>query len=124
MNLYASACLLVMLPASVLSATASDITVPYFPSSTHPLGLASRAENAAKGNRDALDWLPEQNRCWFAQRVVAVKTKYRMTVDRDEADTLEAILVACKDNSLTAAVCDGWEPTAQGLLGACHLALG
>ena len=36
------------------------------------------------------------NRCWFAGRVVAVKRKYALTVDRREAAALERILSDCK----------------------------
>ena len=35
------------------------------------------------------------NRCWFAARVVAVKRKYALTVDRREADSLERVLSGC-----------------------------
>ena len=31
---------------------------------------------------DAAEWLPAQNRCWFAARVVAVRQRYGLTVDR------------------------------------------
>ena len=44
---------------------------------------------------DAAEWLPESNRCWFATRVVAVKLKYGLTVDRAEANRLEAVLSQC-----------------------------
>ena len=35
------------------------------------------------------------NQCWFAARVVAVKQKYRLSVDPREAATLESVLSAC-----------------------------
>ena len=41
---------------------------------------------------DAADWLPPVNRCWFASRIVAVKRKYLLTVDRREAVALERVL--------------------------------
>ena len=44
---------------------------------------------------DAHEWLPPMNRCWFAARVVAVKRKYALTVDRREADSLERVLSGC-----------------------------
>ena len=40
------------------------------------------------------------NRCWFAGRVVAVKRKYRLTVDRREAAALERVLSACRSTDM------------------------
>ena len=45
-----------------------------------------------KGARDAGEWLPRMNRCRFAARVVAVKRKYRLTVDAREVRALEGDL--------------------------------
>ena len=53
-----------------------------------------------KCDSDAGEWLPAMNRCWFAGRVVAVKRKYRLTVDRREADALERVLSACKSTAM------------------------
>ena len=44
---------------------------------------------------DAAEWLPRLNQCWFADRVVAVRRKYHLTIDRREADALERVLAAC-----------------------------
>ena len=48
-----------------------------------------------KSAKDAAEWLPELNRCWFANRVLAVKLKYGLTVDPAERDALEDVLSAC-----------------------------
>lgn len=53
-----------------------------------------------KGARDATNWLPDQNTCWFAGRVIAVRRKYRLTIDRREANTLERVLAGCISTSL------------------------
>ena len=45
-----------------------------------------------KSDRDAAEWLPQRNRCWFAARVVEVRRKYALTIDRREADALDAVL--------------------------------
>ena len=52
----------------------------------------NRQEKVAK---DAAEWLPEINKCWFAYRVVQVRAKYSLTVDQAEADALEAVLSEC-----------------------------
>ena len=69
------------------------------------LTLAAGDVNSAKSNLDAFDWLPEKNRCWFAQRVVDVKLKYGMTVDKDEAAALEAILSGCESTEIIKESC-------------------
>ena len=38
------------------------------------------------------DWLPDLNRCWFAATIVAVRQEYGLTIDRREADVLDAVL--------------------------------
>ena len=61
------------------------------------LALAAPAVNRRqKGANDAGEWLLWMNRCWFAARVVAVKRKYRLTVDAREARALEGGLVAVR----------------------------
>ena len=84
------------------------------------LTLTAPAVNGhQKGEKDSGEWLPRVNRCWSAARVVAVKRKYRLTVDAREAHVLEEVLSRC---ALTAMlVADGREaapartPEAPGL---------
>ena len=60
------------------------------------LTLASPQVNREqKRAYDATEWLPQQNRCWFADRVVQVRQKYALTIDRAEADALESVLSGC-----------------------------
>ena len=51
-----------------------------------------------KGAKDAADWMPDESRCWFAWRVIDVRRAYGLTIDRREADALDAILAACPEN--------------------------
>ena len=48
-----------------------------------------------KVDKDAAEWLPEINKCWFTYRVVRVRAKYSLTVDRAEGDALEAVMSEC-----------------------------
>ena len=48
-----------------------------------------------KRDHDASEWLPEQNRCWFAATIVAVRKEYGLTIDRREADALDAVFEEC-----------------------------
>ncbi len=53
-----------------------------------------------KRAHDAADWMPELNRCWFAARIVEVRLRYDLTIDRREADALEAVLSSCSSTEL------------------------
>ena len=59
-----------------------------------------------KSGKDAADWVPDRNRCWFAGRVVEVKRAYGLTVDRREAAALETILSSCESTALEPVVCE------------------
>ena len=60
----------------------------------------NRCGRSGKCDRDAAEWLPVRNRCWFANRVVEVRRKYDLTVDRREADRLERILASCASTEM------------------------
>ncbi len=65
------------------------------------LTLASPSVNRnQKSDRDAAEWLPDQNQCWFVDRVVAVRQKYRLTIDRREADAIDAVLGSCESTAM------------------------
>lgn len=55
----------------------------------------NRCSVGGKCGYDPAEWMPEKNQCWYANRVVEVKTKYSLSVDRAEADALEAVLSTC-----------------------------
>ena len=60
------------------------------------LTLASPELNRfEKSGRDAAEWQPPRNQCWFAQRVVDVRLAYGLTIDQAEADALDRILADC-----------------------------
>jgi len=72
-----------------------------FASDIENLTLASPHVNRElKGAKDASDWLPKRNRCWFASRIVSVKKKYRLSVDRDERKALMRVLKSCADTRM------------------------
>ncbi len=43
---------------------------------------------------------PMLNQCWFADRVVRVRQKYNLSIDRREADALERVLNSCVSTAL------------------------
>ena len=80
---------------------AGEATRRRFASDLLNLTLASPVVNRAqKSGKDAAGWLPDLNRCWFANRVVEVRRAYTLTVDARERDVLEAILVNCASTEM------------------------
>ena len=59
-----------------------------------------RVNRYEKVAHDAAEWLPAQNRCWFAARVVAVRQRYGLTIDPREADALDQVLAGCASTEL------------------------
>ena len=66
---------------------------------------APRVNRHQKGGKDAGEWLPDQNKCWFAARVVEVKLAYGLSVDRREAAALERVLRDCETTAMEPKVC-------------------
>ena len=51
-----------------------------------------RVNRYEKRGKDAAEWLPNLNQCWFAARIVEVRRKYDLTIDRREAEALERVI--------------------------------
>lgn len=61
------------------------------------LTLASpRVNRHQKRDKDAAEWLPGHNQCWFADHILEVRSAYDLTIDRLEAETLERVLSNCE----------------------------
>ncbi len=85
-----------------------------FASDVLNLTLASPEVNRhAKRAHDAADWMPAENRCWFADRIVQVRRKYGLTIDRQEADALERVLSRCQSTDMIVHACAD-SPSAGG----------
>lgn len=70
------------------------------------LTLASPKVNRhQKSGKDAGEWIPNRNPCWFAGRVLEVKRAYGLTVDRREAAALEQILRRCAGTAMEPIAC-------------------
>jgi len=55
--------------------------------------------------KDAAEWLPPENQCWYAGRIVAVKKKYELSVDKAERRALQSVLKRCRSTSMDIPVC-------------------
>ena len=69
------------------------------------LTLADSVTNRTKSSRDAFDWLPEENKCWFADRVLKVRQEFGLSVDPDEAAALEELIATCDSFELEVPAC-------------------
>ena len=65
------------------------------------LTLASPAVNRQqKSGKDAAEWMPGLNQCWFANQVLQARLAYGLTIDRAEADALERVLAGCSSTDM------------------------
>ena len=88
-----------------------------FASDVLNLTLAAPAVNRhQKSGKDAGEWMPKMNQCWFAGRVLAVKRKYGLTVDAREARALEGVLSGCRSTEMV--MSEGQAQTAEPTAGA------
>ena len=92
--------------------SAEDATRKAFAEDLLNLTLASPSVNRhQKSDNDAAEWLPDHNRCWFADRVLQVRQKYGLTIDQAEADALETVLSGCSSVELVVAAGSPIPPT-------------
>ena len=95
-----------------------------FASDLRNLTLASpRVNRHRKSGKDAAEWLPARNRCWYAARVVEVRRAYDLTIDPREAAVLERILARCYGTDMEPMACTA-PPVSAGdsnvAAGECH----
>ncbi len=84
---------------------ASLATRRQFASDLRNLTLASSTVNKAKSAKDAAQWQPQRNRCWFAARVIEVRSVYGLTIDAREKAALSEILGRCNSTALGVVDC-------------------
>ena len=70
------------------------------------LTLASPSLNRhQKSNKDPAEWMPENNRCWYAGKYVEIKKKYGLSMDQVEADSLLNVYESCTSYEMTIPGC-------------------
>ena len=80
---------------------ASPDTRDQFASDLLNLTLASPSVNRhQKVAKDAAEWLPDLNHCWYVDRVVRVRQEYGLTIDREEADAIDTVLAGCESTEM------------------------
>ncbi len=59
--------------------------------------------NQAKGDQDVAQWLPAYDRCRYLEEFVAVKVRWRLTVDTAERAAMTTLAASCANVTLTVA---------------------
>lgn len=62
------------------------------------------SSNRSKSDQDPAEWLPSQNVCQYVQNWIAVKVRWRLSVDTTEKSALRARLSKCPKRTLTVTV--------------------
>ncbi len=57
--------------------------------------------NQAKGDKDPADWLPTYDKCRYLREFVAVKLRWRLTVDTAERNAMKALAPSCSNVTIT-----------------------
>ena len=60
----------------------------------------NRCSAGAKCAKDAAEWLPDLNRCWFVARIIQVRRKYDLTIDAREAGAIDRVVAGCDNFDL------------------------
>ena len=85
---------------------ASAATKARFARDVLNLTLASpRVNRYEKGAKDAAEWQPRRNACWFVNRTLEVRRKYGLSIDRREAVAIERTLATCASTEMVVLDC-------------------
>jgi hypothetical protein len=57
--------------------------------------------NQAKGDKDPREWLPQHDRCRYLRDFVAVKIRWRLTVDSGEKAAMKTLASGCSNVTIT-----------------------
>ena len=57
--------------------------------------------NQAKGDQDPATWLPQYDRCRYLREWVAVKHRWRLSVDSQELSALRSLAASCSNTTIT-----------------------
>ena len=60
----------------------------------------NRCSRFGKCAKDAAEWLPDMNRCWFVDRIIKVRRKYDLTIDPREAWAIDRVIRNCDSFAL------------------------
>ena len=85
---------------------ASAATKARFARDVLNLTLASpRVNRYEKGAKDAAEWQPQRNACWFVNKTLEVRRKYGLNIDRREGYAIERTFAGCASTEIVVLEC-------------------
>ncbi|QZY30745.1 HNH endonuclease family protein [Nocardioides coralli] len=57
--------------------------------------------NQSKGDKDIAEWLPQYDRCRYLREFVAVKHRWRLSVDAAEKSAMNSLASSCTNTTIT-----------------------
>lgn len=57
--------------------------------------------NQAKGDQDVAEWLPQYDQCRYLREFVAVKIRWRLSVDSNEKSAMTSLASGCTSSTIT-----------------------
>jgi uncharacterized protein DUF1524 len=57
--------------------------------------------NQAKGDQDPAEWMPQYDTCRYLREFVAVKIRWRLTVDSAEKSAIQSLASGCTNSTIT-----------------------
>lgn len=68
---------------------------------TRSLVGVTASENRSKGDQDIAEWLPGHEQCRYLKEWVAVKLRWRLTVDSAEKSAMSALAGSCTNTTIS-----------------------
>lgn len=65
------------------------------------LVAVTASENRSKGDQDVATWVPDHARCRYLREFVAVKLRWRLTVDSAERSAMTSLAGSCSNTTIT-----------------------
>ena len=67
----------------------------------YPVVAVTSSVNRSKGDQDPREWLPAREVCRYVKEWVAVKHRWRLTVDASEKASLQSLAAGCTNSTIT-----------------------
>ncbi len=68
---------------------------------TRSLVAVTASQNRSKGDRDIADWLPPKAQCRYLREWVAVKLRWRLSIDSTEKSAMSSLASGCTNSTIT-----------------------
>lgn len=68
---------------------------------TRSLVAVTASQNRSKGDRDVADWLPPKAQCRYLREWVAVKHRWRLSIDSTEKSAMVSLAAGCTNSTIS-----------------------